>query len=364
MTRRISRSCIALAFIVLAILVFTYVPAIDAGPPPRVHAAIPDSGEQETTALDVTIEGDNFDDGSTVAFWRTGTTNPGGVDVTGVVFHNKNKLVATIDIPLSAEIDNYDIEVTTSRGRRGKGIEKFRVVEKGNTKASDIRVCSALANPLPGEFFGIVSDDSGSDPAPYCHDLINRYGIYAYFQHEEGETSDLWVNLVDSERVFSVDFGDFLIPPDPDCIPSAWTGGGTTGWRFFVDEVDNVPVGTTWNVDWTDFCGTEVPAEFCGTDDEGPFVLRRGTFWLDDDVKNVTFELRFQMADWQDFDVNVPSDTSYLKVYHPEVDTWVIKPEIIATDAVVTLLRNGKGRNNTTSCGQFSMPFELTVWPI
>ena len=68
---------------------------------------------------------------ASVAFWRTGTTNPGGVTVLSVTVHGNNSLTANIDVASAADIDNYDIQVQLSSRRKGKGTELFSVKLKG-----------------------------------------------------------------------------------------------------------------------------------------------------------------------------------------------------------------------------------------
>jgi Ca2+-binding RTX toxin-like protein len=94
-----------------------------------VNEAIPNSAEQGAT-VPVLIKGNGFAPGATVAFWRTGTTNPGGVTVLAVTVHDSQNLTADIDVALAADIDNYDIEVRVSR-RKGKGTELFSIKQKG-----------------------------------------------------------------------------------------------------------------------------------------------------------------------------------------------------------------------------------------
>lgn len=223
----------------------------------------------------------------------------------------------------------------------------------------DVPVCAELFS-YPG---ARIRDDGFG---PYCYS--DEDSIWAFFQHEAGPTSDLYVNMPGSDRVFEVDFGAPLSTLDDNCIPSDWINGSTTGWRIFVDEVDNVPVGTDWTNEWEIFCGSPDPDGLCDIDSDGwPYVRRRGEFHLTDRVKKVEFRLHFQSADWQ-FDVNEAGiPTSYLKVYHPSANVWEIKPELILVSdeevAVAALLRIGTGRNNKTNCGYFSMPLELLVWP-
>jgi len=97
-----------------------------------VTAADPPEAEQETIGLDVTIDGEGFDDGTQVTFLVAGNRNDtGGINVTRNHFVNPNQMIATIDIAPAAIVGDFDIAVETSRGRRGKGNTLFHVLQKG-----------------------------------------------------------------------------------------------------------------------------------------------------------------------------------------------------------------------------------------
>lgn len=134
-----------------------------------VESANPPFAEQETFALDIEIKGNGFDDSAAVEFFVSGSgmTNTGGVIVNNVRFVNRKTLVATIDVPVDADIAFYDIVVTSlSRGGKGGGIELFQVSEqgsgqfcfpwpdcKGHPQGEDISTCNAtyFGYPEPGE---------------------------------------------------------------------------------------------------------------------------------------------------------------------------------------------------------------------
>lgn len=104
-------------------------PALGA-PPVKVTSAVPDTGEQGTLSLVVRVAGDNFGTDSQVAFYVTGTTNPGGITVRNVHWVNAKALDATLDIDAAAQTElKFDIQVRTG-GRTGKGTELFKVLEK------------------------------------------------------------------------------------------------------------------------------------------------------------------------------------------------------------------------------------------
>jgi WD40 repeat protein len=125
---RVSDSALSiLAFMLLALLA-----AGSASAQVQVTAADPSSATQGTTSLDVTISGSGFDSTAQVQFLLTGTENPGGIVVRKVAVRSAKRLVATIDVADTAVIDRFDIVVTLSSGRKGKGTTLFTVLRKTN----------------------------------------------------------------------------------------------------------------------------------------------------------------------------------------------------------------------------------------
>jgi len=99
----------------------------------KVTSAVPDTTEQGNLGLVVTVAGENFGKSSKVAYFVTGTTNPGGITVKGVKFINSKTLETTIDVAPDAQTDlKFDIQVM-SNGRTGKGTELFKVLVKQNS---------------------------------------------------------------------------------------------------------------------------------------------------------------------------------------------------------------------------------------
>ena len=96
----------------------------------KVTAATPSSTYQGTVSLDVVVNGNGFDNTAKVQFLVSGTTNPGGVTVKKVVFHNSGEVVATIDVADTANIAKFDIVVALDSGRKGKGTTLFAVQSK------------------------------------------------------------------------------------------------------------------------------------------------------------------------------------------------------------------------------------------
>jgi hypothetical protein len=119
-----------IAIACLSLTVLGVAPAGAAPPQIKVTAATPASAEQGTIALDVVVSGSGFDKSAKVQFFVSGTTNPGGIIVRNVKFNSSSELITTIDVADTAELASFDIQVTLSSGRKGKGTTLFRVAAK------------------------------------------------------------------------------------------------------------------------------------------------------------------------------------------------------------------------------------------
>ncbi len=95
-----------------------------------VTAADPPTGEQGSLNLSVIIKGKGFKNGAKAKWFKTGTTDPAGVNVKSTQFVSSAQLVATIDIADAAAIADFDIVVQNTDGRTGKGTELFSVTQK------------------------------------------------------------------------------------------------------------------------------------------------------------------------------------------------------------------------------------------
>ena len=99
------------------------------GKGPKVESTDPTSAPQETT-LNVQVFGSSFDDGSEVTFTIDGTPSD-LVRTDTTKFVSDKELIASITIDLNAITDLYDVEVLSSRGRKGIGADLFSVTKKG-----------------------------------------------------------------------------------------------------------------------------------------------------------------------------------------------------------------------------------------
>ena len=110
----------------------------------QVNSANPNNAAQGTINLDVIVGGSGFKKGAKAQWFVSGTTNPGGVTVNSTTFNSSNQLTANITVATGATIGGFDIVVTNSDGRSGKGTELFAV----NTNSKTSCVAPAPINPV------------------------------------------------------------------------------------------------------------------------------------------------------------------------------------------------------------------------
>jgi hypothetical protein len=134
-----------------------------------VTSANPNAAAQGTLNLNVTVSGNGFKKGATAKWFISGTTNPGGVTVNSTAFVNSNTLAANITVSSTANVGGFDIAVTNTDGRTGKGTELFAVqTSNGSTTAS----CSNNVTSL------LYDSDSNSVPYQYQSDGLGPFTTY------------------------------------------------------------------------------------------------------------------------------------------------------------------------------------------
>jgi hypothetical protein len=97
----------------------------------QVTSTSPSAAPQGTVTVNITINGSGFQKGAQAQWFVTGTTNPGGVTVNSTTFKGSGQLTANITVASDAVISGYDIKVTNTNGRTGKGTDLFAITQKG-----------------------------------------------------------------------------------------------------------------------------------------------------------------------------------------------------------------------------------------
>jgi hypothetical protein len=116
----------AAVILVLPLAVQAAKPSGGGGSKVSVTAANPSDAFQGEE-LDVIVSGSGFDAGSQVSYLVTGTTDASQVEVLSVEFISSSELKTRIRPKDAALPTEYDIQVQTSSGRKGKGTTLFRV---------------------------------------------------------------------------------------------------------------------------------------------------------------------------------------------------------------------------------------------
>jgi len=95
-----------------------------------VSKASPSNAPQGSVNLNVRVIGNGFKKGAVAKWLVTGSeTDLGGVTVNSTTYVSATDLIANITVAAGAQTDkSFDIKVTLSSGRTGKGIELFNVI--------------------------------------------------------------------------------------------------------------------------------------------------------------------------------------------------------------------------------------------
>src|SRR6266705_227715 len=97
----------------------------------QVNSSSPSAAPQGTVNLNITVNGSGFKRGAKAQWFVTGTTNPGGVTVNSTTFNGSSTLTANITIASNATLSGFDVVVTNTDGRTGKGTDLFAVTQQG-----------------------------------------------------------------------------------------------------------------------------------------------------------------------------------------------------------------------------------------
>lgn len=320
-----------------------------AQPPVTVSAADPSVGEQETMGLIVKVTGKNFSAGARADFFRSGTSDPAGITVRATRYVSATEVEATLDISAGAALSLFDIRVTNTNGRSGKGSDLFQVVQKGNAKpvtsipaTATFRCYSDPGVVPPDPCLTPVDGDDNTvdrardDSAIYGGGFISAsYGFYdVYFDPSQSRTLNLLFGILAGVR------GCDSIG---NCNPDGPLTNQNRALQDFKLRVKPLVSGT-----WEDFPGGLL-AMTCGPVYPG---LVHFTFWLPS--LNGHWGLNFNPRAY------APSTAVSLT----RVDnlTWTAEATTSELAALVSFAHSGIRRKNGPSQeGFFRMPFKATI---
>lgn len=151
--------------------------AAGGGGDPVVNDVRPPEATQDTT-LDIRVLGANYDRGSVVELLVDGVATD-KVQTNSTRYRNSGELIANITIAADATVTSYDVLVTTSRGKKGIGIEKFAVLEKNGAPFA------CVDEPYEDLPLSLVIRDAVDDAVrsdgggPYVQPVSGRVGVTA-----------------------------------------------------------------------------------------------------------------------------------------------------------------------------------------
>ena len=273
---------------------------------PKVRQADPAEGEQ-TQTLDVRIIGSGFEDGSDAQWELDGAPSP-DVVTNSTQFVSDRELLANISISGTAPLARYDIAVTTPRGKKGVGIEKFEVKSTGQPVPSSDEPATFTYQELDVHSDGNAvyrHDEDCTTSAFVQNDTVNAQQVARQWlpsaKGRKQTCRQLLIRL--HERVDPVTGVVTSVPPVLDAIenlaihvegPAAGRGklnfpycmGGGRGMRFNPDtlnfgiagsthlKVDTLELGRSWRV-YSD----ETTVAGCWVDGEKNVGVADTTYW-------------------------------------------------------------------------------------
>ena len=147
-----------------------------------VTSAEPSSGEQDTVSLDVRVKGKGFGAGAQAKFYIDDDAVTGGITVNETLFVSSTEVIARVSIAAGASLSFFDIKVTNSNGRTGRGSDLFQVVEKGAHADNECRRSSsgvesrpiAKATCVPAGYRAVITAISKSCPISTLGDGVGE----------------------------------------------------------------------------------------------------------------------------------------------------------------------------------------------
>jgi hypothetical protein len=332
-----------------------------AGAQVQVTSTNPNTAAQGTMNLNVNISGSGFKKGARAQWFVTGTTNPGGVTVNSTTFNGANTLTANITIASDASVSGFDIVVTNTDGRTGKGTDLFAVQSNGNN-CTDLALQLIVTPQMSGQ--GGISGDGLSiynnpnDPAFNGGTLYRDGvgGVYAKFQICNG-TNDFILNLRSTKspvRYINLDFSARLAPADTANGALDLTGKQIHQQGQQINEMGNASL----------YSGSQLVTCSGMTLNSLSSTVTGGNAWFkpttiyDPVVPNCNGGTAQDLA-------NQGGETSPVLVQQVNACTWTVAPMLDSTGTwyrigVAETVKTGK-TSTSVAGGQYQMPFSYKV---
>jgi hypothetical protein len=324
-----------------------------------VTAADPPSATQGTINLNVKVTGKGFKNGARAQWFSTGTTDTGGVTVNSTTFVSSTELTANITVSDTAVIGNFDVAVSNPDGRGGKGTELFAVIAKPQqiSCGTDVTNLSIsifkYTDATKTTTFNLWPDLTNSDgsPVPYVSGKSKGQNIDGRIQVDNC-TYDLTLNLNFSKRYFTWKFPNGSI-----------VGSSADSDSFNLDRLGTVPVtdGGPGFLNWCSNAADNYGG--CGVDGVGAYFVRRS---FGSAILNFGYGVRFNYSPIDNVQTTA-AGTAYVRVYHPDANTWTIIPDIAppppgvtGTDGEWSVLLD-RSTNPGSVAGYQKMPMKIVV---
>ena len=354
-TTSIRMASLLIGLALIALTLWLNWPVAAQGGQVQVTAANPPSTAQGTTNLNVTVTGKGFKNGATAKWFVTGTTDTGGVTVNSTTFVSNSELRANITVSDDAAITDFDIQVLNSDGRGGKGTELFRVLAKGISCGTDVTNLSIsifkYTDATNTTTFNLWPDQTNADgsPVPYVSGKSKGQNIDGRIQIDNC-TYDLTLNLNFSKRYLTWKF------PNGSLVGSSADSDG-----FNLDRLGSVPV-TDGGPGFLNWCSSSTDNYAgCGVDGVGAYFVRRS---FGSGILN--YGVRFNYSPIDNVQPTA-AGTAYVRIYHPDANTWTIIPDIAppppgvtGTDGEWSVLLD-RSTNPGAVAGYQKMPFKMLV---
>src|SRR5215471_8552753 len=340
------------------LLLFAALSSLPSAAQIQVTSSNPSAAPQGTTNLNVIVGGNGFKNGAKAKWFVTGTTNPGGVTVNSTTFNGPGQVTANITVASGAILSGYDIQVTNSDGRTGKGTDLFTVVQKN---CSDVPLRLIVAPQMPGQ--GGISGDGVSiynNPSDLSFNGGTLYqdgvgGVYAEFQLCNG-SNDFVLNLrgTSPTRYLNLDFSVQLASPDTANGAVDLTGQQLHQQGEQINEMANAALYTSGQfVDCSGFMLNPLSRTVTG----GNAWFKPTTIY-DPVVPDCNGGTAQDLA-------NQPINTSPVLIRQVNACTWTVAPMLDSTGTWhrVGVAETVKKTGGSTSVagGQYQMPFSYEI---
>lgn len=228
---------------------------------PTVESVSPASAPQDTT-LDIRVLGTNYDRGSVAELVLDGIPTD-KVVTNSTRYRNSTELIANVTIAPDALVAAYDMLVTTSRGKKGIGIEKFQVSVKGKPPS--------CPDEIPVTVSGLTGA-IGSDGDSYTGKLVASNGnLYLDLRNRVPARTMLVTTSMGSGQHVTRTFTN---NHESVCGLTAMESSGSTGTGVL--EIQWSDAAHRWSLRYGSDCATEfgnlVPANRIST-------ARNGDTW-------------------------------------------------------------------------------------